>query len=97
MIRNAYLKKAEEALHKLDKEIDSLGKKVETASAGAKEDLSRQIDALRGKSEVARERIRGVREAGAETWGRLKRQTEDAVDDVRKDLETAIQKLRKTG
>jgi hypothetical protein len=97
MIRNAYLKKVEKTIHKLDKEIDALGKKIETATAGAKEDLSRQVDALRGKSEIARKKIRGVREAGAETWGRLKQQTEDAVEDVRKELDKVVQKIRKTG
>ncbi len=97
MIRNAYLKKMEEGLHKLEAEIDSLEKWAGGASSEAKEDLSRRIDALRGKAAVARGRIRDVRKAGDATWGRLKIRTEEAVDDVRKDLDAAVRKFRKTG
>jgi hypothetical protein len=97
MIRNAYLKKVEERLHKLDSEIESIGKKAGAATFGVKTEISRQVDSLRKKSSIARDRIGDVRKAGAASWGHLKKHADDAVDDVRRELDEAIRKLRKTG
>jgi hypothetical protein len=97
MIRNAYLKKIEKQLRALDEEIEFLGKKAFDASAGARTEISRQVDVLKEKTSVARNRIRDVREAGADTWGRLKTQADGAVEEVRKGLDEAFRKLRKTG
>ncbi|MEW6720063.1 MAG: hypothetical protein AB1346_06415 [Thermodesulfobacteriota bacterium] len=97
MIRNAYLKKIEKRLRALDEEIEYLGKKAFDLSADARVEISRQVDSLKEKTDVARDRIRDVREAGVETWGRLKTHAESAVDDVRKGLDEAVRKLRKTG
>lgn len=97
MIRNAYLKKIEKRLRALDEEIEYLGNKAFEASAGARAEISRQVDTLKEKASVAKDRIRDVREAGADTWGRLKVKTDAAVEEVRKGLDEAFRKLRKTG
>jgi len=44
MIRNAYLKKAEKRLHRLNDEIDSLGKKAASTEAEARAQFVNRIE-----------------------------------------------------
>jgi hypothetical protein len=50
---------------------------------------------LRAKQKVVLERVREVREAGSGDWGKFKSGVEESLSDLKKALETAIEKLRR--
>ena len=97
MIRNAYLKKVEARLERLGQDIDSLAKKAESASADVRDLVARQIVVLQSKAETARDRIKVVRAAGELNWGRLKKEADDALDDLKRAVDNTYHRIRKTG
>ena len=96
MIRKTYLKKIESTLEDLGDEIAKLKVKAEKAEKEVKGIYKEQLEGLRSKQEVALERFRELREAGADDWGRFKSGVEESMKDLRKAVESAIEKLRKT-
>lgn len=96
MIRTVYLKKVGAILRRLDDEIDTLAFKSEKASAEAKEIYNEQIEILRAKADMVRAKIRAVREAGASSWGGSKKGVNFALDDLRKALDNAVARLKRT-
>ena len=51
---------------------------------------------LRSRQEVALERFRELREAGTNDWGKFKSGVEESVKDLKKSVENAVEKLRKS-
>lgn len=96
MIKNAYLRKMESKLRELDEEIADLKVKTEKTTTEVRAKLNDQIEILRSKQTVARNTLREVREAGAGSWGRMKVGAERAYDDVKKALDEAVARLRKS-
>ncbi len=96
MIRRAFLKRVESALETLDEDIDRIVAKAETVERDAKIRYEEEIDVLRMKREAVREKIERVREAGAGSWGTLKSGVLDATDDLKRAIEKAIERLRKS-
>jgi hypothetical protein len=97
MIRNAYIRKAEERIGRLVEEVDSLRKRAETATKEAQSVLGREFEGIRGKAETVRKRIRDVRVAEAADWGRLKKGVEESIGDLKQAVDAAVQRFRKTG
>lgn len=96
MVRNAYLKKIESRLEEWDWEIARLKEKAEKAEADAKTLYHDELKVLRSKQEVARKRILELRDAGAQNWGKFKSGVEEALDDLKKAVDSAISRLRKS-
>jgi hypothetical protein len=97
MIRNAYIRKIERRLEGLTGEIDSVKTTAGEIAAEARSVFNQQVDGIRGKAEIVRRRIREVRAAEASDWGLLKKGVEEALDDLKRSVDTTIQWLRKTG
>lgn len=97
MIRNAYIKRAEQRLADLGEEIDSLRRRAETATLDTGDTIRRQVVELRTNVEVARRMIRDVRAAGATNWGKLKAGVDGSLDELRKGIDNALIRIRKTG
>jgi SMC interacting uncharacterized protein involved in chromosome segregation len=95
MIRKAYLKKIEAALEDWGDEITKLKVKAEKAEKEVKGIYKEQLEGLRSKQEVALERFRELRGAGANDWGKFKSGVEESVRDLKKAVEKAVEKLRK--
>jgi len=95
MIRRAYLKKIETTLEDWGDEIDKLRVKAEKAEKEVKGIYKEQLKELRSRQEVALERFRELREAGANDWGKFKSGVEESVNDLKKSVGNAIEKLRK--
>jgi hypothetical protein len=95
MLRKAYLKKIGERLEDWEDEISRLREKAGKLETDARRKFLDQLEVLRYKQEVVAERIRGLREAGAGSWGVLKAGVEEALDDLKKAVEHAIERLRK--
>ncbi|MBI5419755.1 MAG: coiled coil domain-containing protein [Deltaproteobacteria bacterium] len=96
MIKNAYLRKMETKLREWDEDIASLTAKAEKATAEARTKLNKQIEVLRSKRTLASDKLREVREAGTESWGKLKVDAERAFEDLKKALDEAIARFRKS-
>lgn len=97
MIRNAYLKKAEARLEQLGEHVESLREKAASATADVRDLYLRQIEMLQSKADVAREKIRIVRTAGESSWGRLKDGADEAIEELKKAVDSTVQRFRKTG
>jgi hypothetical protein len=96
MIRKAYLKRIEVTLEDWGDEIAKLRVKTEKAEKEGKGIYKEQLEVLRSKQDVALERFRELREAGANDWGKFKSGVEESVKDLKKSVENAIEKLRKS-
>ncbi len=96
MIRKAFLRRVEAALDTLDAEIDRIAAKAGKVDADARIRYDEEIAVLRLKQDAARRKIRGVREAGAASWGELKDGVHDATDDLKNAIERAIARLKKS-
>jgi hypothetical protein len=77
-------------------EISRIRREAEKAKADMKGKYQEQLEVLRSRQELALERIRELREAGAGNWGNFKSGAEAAVEDLKKAVEDAIAKLRKS-
>ncbi len=97
MIRNAYLKKVETRLADLVDEIESLSKRADIAASEAGEGLRRQVGDLRSRAAAAKRKIGDVRTAGAAGWGKLKSGVDESLDEVRKGIDNALLRIRRTG
>ncbi len=96
MVRNAFLKRVASTLETLDDEIDRIVAKAEKAGQDAKIRYDEELAVLRMKREAVRAKIEQVRDAGAGRWGTLKGGVQDATDDLKKAIEKAIDRLRKS-
>ncbi len=96
MVRNAFLKRVASALETLDDEIDRLAAKAETVGRDAKVRYDEELAILRMKREAVRAKVEQVRDAGAGSWGALKGGVQDATDDLRKAIDKAVERLRKS-
>lgn len=96
MVRNAFLKRAESALESIDAEVDRIAAKAEKASRDAKIQFDEELAVLRMKQDAVRARIRKVREAGGASWGTLKDGVYEATDDLKKAIERAVERLKKS-
>jgi hypothetical protein len=96
MLRKAYLKKLESRVEDWMDEISRIRGEAEKAKADMKGKYAEQLEVLRSRQGLALERIRELREAGAGNWGKFKSGAEASVDDLKKAVEDAIAKLRKS-
>lgn len=96
MVRNAFLKRVASALETLDDEIDRLAVKAEKAGRDAKLHYDEELAILHMKREAVRAKIEQVRDAGAGSWGTLKGGVKSATDDLRKAIDEAVERLRKS-
>ena len=97
MIRNAYIRKIEERLESLTREVESARSRAGEITAEARVLINQEVDGVRIKAETVRKRLREIRAAEASDWGRLKKGAEEALDDLKRSVDSAIQRLRKTG
>jgi hypothetical protein len=95
MIRKAYVKKIESMLENWGDEIGRLRVRAEKAGEDAKGIYQEQLVVLRAKQEIALTRLRELGEAGVDNWGKLKTGVDASVNDLKKAVENAIDKLRK--
>lgn len=96
MLRKAYLKKLEARLEDWVDEVSRLREDAENAKTDMKMKYREQLEVLRSRQELALQRIRELREAGEGNWGKFKSGAEEAVEDLKKAVQDAIEKLRKS-
>lgn len=77
--KKAYQEKLEAQLKEWSAKIEELKGKGKKATAEAKVELDKQIEALRAKQEVVQQKVKQIKEAGSEAWEKLKGEAEKAV------------------
>lgn len=70
--RDEYVRKMQAKLEEWNAEIDKLSAKANEATAELKKEYSEQIESLKARQAVARERIEELQQAGEGAWGDLK-------------------------
>lgn len=70
--RDEYVRKMQAKLDEWNAEIDQLTIKANAATAELRKEYSEQIEALKARQAVARERIEELQQAGEGAWGDLK-------------------------
>lgn len=95
MIRKAYLKRIEATLEDWEDEISRLGEKADKAGKDVRDIYVEQVALLRSRKKVVSARIRDLREAGADSWGRFKSGVDESMSDLKKAVEDTVEKLRK--
>lgn len=94
MIRKAYLKKMTETLESLVREIESIPSRTEHAGEALRSKAAEEIEALHGLEKKARARIAELAEAGDAHWGKFKAGVDHSVDDLKKEVRKATDKVR---
>ena len=102
MVRRAYIRKVEDRLERLEDKIDHIRMKMTTPVDGILDRIGQeirdlQIRDLRAKAEAVRKKIRAVVAAEASNWGRLKSPVDEALMELGKVVDEAVERFRKTG
>ena len=84
----------EEELKELNARLDILEAKVEKATAGKKSELRRQIEELKKKRDILREKLDRYKTAGEGAWQDIKAGVEKAARELRNALEVASKRFQ---
>ncbi|OGP59889.1 MAG: hypothetical protein A2162_10040 [Deltaproteobacteria bacterium RBG_13_52_11b] len=94
--KKAYLEKVEGQLKEWGPQIDILKAKAEKSKVEVKIKYLQQIEELRSKQGVLKERLGELKESGDEAWGDVKDGLEDALDEMKKALKRATSRFKKS-
>jgi uncharacterized coiled-coil DUF342 family protein len=70
--RDEYIRKMQAKLEEWNAEVDTLAAKAGKVSADVKTEYNEQIELLKAKQVVARQKIEELQQAGESAWGDLK-------------------------
>lgn len=82
-LKEAYQEKIEAQLNEWSAKIKELKAKAEQAKADRKIELQKTVDDLRARKEAARKKLDEVKRAGADTWEKLRSDTDKALEEVK--------------
>ena len=92
--RDAYLKKANAKLKEWDAEIDKLRARAESASADATLDYERRLRELKAARDAAGDKLRELRNTGAENWQSVRHQAEETWERMSRSLKDNLDRLK---
>ncbi len=84
--RDEYLKKVNDQIDQLDKEIDQLKMKARKLGQEQKKELDKNTD-LEEKRRIAAQKLDELKSASAGAWDDIKKGTQAALDDLRRTYE----------
>ncbi len=82
-LKEAYQEKLEAQLKGWSAKIMELQAKAEMAKADAKIELHKHLQTLRAKEEAAQQKLKELKDAGAEAWERAKPDLVKAIDNLK--------------
>jgi hypothetical protein len=91
--RTEYVERISAQMVEWDVKIDQLKDKAESAAAGAKDEYSNTIEALKLKRDEAALKLQGISSADDDEWEEIKTGTEHVLGEVRTMLRDAITKI----
>jgi len=87
--KEIYREKIESQLKEWKAKIDMLDSKASTLSSEAKTTLMKEIEELRGKKTVVKEKWNELQKTGGDSWDKMK----DGVEKSSEELKKAIEKI----
>ena len=88
-----YQEKMEAQLEELRAHLEVLKGKATKASADAKTEMTKQIEALKPKLEAAQQKLKEFQAASGPAWDKLKEGSEKAMADLKKTWESVKSKF----
>jgi uncharacterized FlaG/YvyC family protein len=82
-LKEAYQEKLEAQLKEWSAKVMELQAKAEMAKADAKIELHKHLQTLLAKEEAAQQKLKILKEAGADAWERAKPDLEKAIDNLK--------------
>jgi hypothetical protein len=95
-MRKVYQEKIEAQLKEWGIQIDLLKAKAERSKAEVKIKYLEQIEELRKKQEVVKEKLHELRQSGDEAWEDFKDGLEEALDEMKKALKRGASRFKKS-
>lgn len=92
--KEEYLKRLEAQFREWKYKIDTLENKAAMASSEAKSELLREIDVLRRKKSVVKEKWEELLKSGGEVWETTKEGVEKAASDLKHALDKVISRFK---
>lgn len=92
--RDEYLRKMQAKLEEWNTEIDTLTAKADKVTADAQNEYNEQIESLKAKQVVARQKIEELQQAGESAWGDLKLGVELAWTAMGESIDSARSRFR---
>jgi len=82
-LKEAYQEKLEAQLKEWSAKVKELQAKAEGAKADAKIEMYKHLQTLQAKQEAAQQKLKELRDAGADAWEKAKPGLESAMDGVK--------------
>ncbi|PWN06491.1 hypothetical protein [Rhodohalobacter mucosus] len=93
MNREQYIDNMAAKLKEWNAEVEKLEAKAQRAGTDAKKEISKEIQELRTKKNVAQDKLDDVKEAGEDAWKELQTEAEDAFEDIKSALDNAVNRF----
>ncbi|MCG7852737.1 MAG: hypothetical protein MIO92_09465, partial [Methanosarcinaceae archaeon] len=92
--KTSYERRIEAELHEWGTKIDILKAKAEASKAEARSIYVNQIEGLKAKQEAAKRKLNQLRESGEEAWEDVKKGVDTALTDLGKAIKDALSKFQ---
>jgi len=92
--KEEYIKKFTEQLKEWTKNVEEVRVKADQALAGTIAELDKHVEGLNQKKQIVTQKLQKMKEASAESWGRLKEELEKAGNDLKEALRAAKEKFK---
>jgi rubrerythrin len=92
--KEIYREKIESQLKEWKAKIGMLESKAATLSSEAKTTLKKEIEDLRGKKTVVKEKWNELQKTGEDTWDKMKDGVEKSADELKKAVEKVVARFK---
>lgn len=92
--KEEYLKKLEAQLKEWKSKIDTLESRTSMVSSEAKTELLREIEGLRRKKQVYKEKWIELQKSGGEAWDTTKEGVEKAATELKQALDKVVSRFK---
>jgi len=92
--KEIYREKIESQLKEWKAKIDTLEGKASTLTSEAKTTLKKEIEDLRSKKLVVKEKWNELQKTGEDTWDKMKDGVEKSTDDLKRALEKVVARFK---
>ena len=92
--KEIYREKIESQLKEWKAKIDMLESKVSTLSSEAKTTLMKEIEELRGKKTVVKEKLSELQKTGEDTWDKMMGGVEKSAEELKKAVEKVVARFK---
>jgi predicted nucleic acid-binding Zn-ribbon protein len=92
--KEIYREKIESQLKEWKAKIDMLESKVSTLSSEAKSTLMKEIEELRGKKTVVKEKLSELQKTGEDTWDKMMDGVEKSAEELKKAVEKVVARFK---